>query len=135
MPTRDRKVTTKQEQIKTFGISDRGGNYNDQSATSELEIPTWDRHVTTNQRQLTYLLILIVPRRTPKAIQNSPLSRPRCLAPVTAIPSPLALPLSPRSFSKLFVVCPIFFCLLVPRSAHFWRCSGRLSAGRVQSIL
>ena len=46
----------------------------------------------------------------------------RCLLrPFTnAIPS---LPtLSPRTSSKSFVVCPVFFSLLVPKSVQSWRC-------------
>ena len=51
--------------------------------------------------------------------------------PMTAIPSPFAV-----SFpsSRSFVACPVFFCLVVPRSVQFWLCYCCLSAGDVLSI-
>ena len=47
---------------------------------------------------------------------------------MTAISSSPTLSL--HSSSRSFVACPVFFCLLIPRSLLFWRCGyRRLSAG------
>ena len=72
-------------------------------------------------------LILFLSQRTLEAMQKSGFHPSRSfVARCSLRPSTtavLSLPaLSPRTSSKSFVVCPVFFSLLVPKSVQSWRC-------------